>query len=528
MIDMTNNSEDELCIEKVRIISMHAPITNAVAILVSLLFFYILYVNEITVLSGVWLGLMTITAFSRIWLWHNLDNRKSSEWLIKYTYLTAVLGFFWSAIFLFAVDPSNLLLVGSLLMLYFGITSAALPTLSIHLPAYFLYTIPSTLTILFALLRFDEQIYNILSFATFVFYSMMGLFAYNSNKNTTSMIRLKIKNQSLVDDLKNEMHQRDKIVESKTEQLRLLNLALFQSEDQLRNVINGANLGYWDWNYQTGDHEVNDRWLKILGLDRSDINNNVSDWGIRIHPDDKERMEAILERSIKDHTCYSADYRMKHKKGHWVWIEGSGAVVEYDESTNQPVRLCGTHEDVSQRKELENQLEYQATHDQLTGLFNRVELWKKLEVEINRSTRYQHDLSLFLIDIDHFKKINDNFGHKTGDSVLFEFAKVLQDQVRKTDFTSRYGGEEFLVILPETSLEKAEELAERLRQRVSETKINSGSRTLQITISIGIATSPQHGIKASELFDSADMAMYQAKENGRNCIKRARALSIVN
>ena len=185
------------------------------------------------------------------------------------------------------------------------------------------------------------------------------------------MVDLKIKNQFLVSELKNEVQQRDKLVESKTEQLRLLNYALFQSEDQLSNVINGANLGYWDWNFQTGDQEVNDRWLKILGLKESDIQYNISDWEERIHPDDKDRMDAILERSIKGCSSYSADFRMRHKEGHWVWIQGSGAVVEYEEKTYEPIRLCGTHQDISHRKDMESKLEYQATHDQLTGLFNR-------------------------------------------------------------------------------------------------------------------------------------------------------------
>lgn len=516
-------------LEKARLIFMQAAISNVVAILISFLYFFVLNDRLDSIKLGIWTSALTLLAFCRLWIWHKYEtapeDANPTEWLKKYTLFSALLGFVWSYIYLLAEDPRDLILIAALLMLYFGVTVAALAVLASHLPTYFLYTVPATITLSITLLSFGEQIYFFLAFGFILFYAMMGLFAANTNKSMTEMMLLKIKNQTLVDNLKNEVLQRDQLVSEKTAELQSANTALYQSEDQLRNVINGANLGYWDWDYQSGDYEVNDRWLEMLGLTTHDLNNNIADWRERVHPDDGTELKLLINRHIKAHTSYAMDFRMKHSDGHWVWIQGSGAVVEYDDKHN-PKRLCGTHEDISRRKELEQKLEYQATHDELTGLLNRVELWRNLEAEINRAERYKRVLSVFLIDLDHFKSINDRLGHKAGDSVLRKFTEVLLKQVRKTDFATRYGGEEFVVILPETPLEEAEELAERLRIKVSQADITPDSDN--VTISIGIAAYPMHGKSSRELLEIADKAMYLAKDKGRNRTQKGQALTIIN
>ncbi len=125
--------------------------------------------------------------------------------------------------------------------------------------------------------------------------------------------------------------------------------ALQISEERLQHVIAGADLGFWDWQYQTGHHEVSDRWLEILGLERSDLRNDVTDWSERVHPDDFPQVEKVVQQAIEHRRPYRAEFRMRHKRGHWVWIEGSGYVAEWDSEGN-PVRLCGTHQEIDQRK----------------------------------------------------------------------------------------------------------------------------------------------------------------------------------
>lgn len=134
---------------------------------------------------------------------------------------------------------------------------------------------------------------------------------------------------------------------------------LVGSNNRLQHVISGANLGYWDWNCQTDQQEVNDRWLEILGLDRSDIDNHVNDCIDRMHPDDRDKMLVAAEQAFAAKQPFRAEFRLRHKQGYWVWVEGSGSVVEWD-SDGHPVRVCGVHQEIGQRKRAEDELKKSA------------------------------------------------------------------------------------------------------------------------------------------------------------------------
>lgn len=175
------------------------------------------------------------------------------------------------------------------------------------------------------------------------------------------------------------------------------------------------------------------------------------------------------------------------------------------------------------RKRIEKRLKHQATHDPLTGLYNRNELERRIADDIERATRYKHSLSIFMVDIDHFKKINDRYGHSNGDRVLRSIAVELERSLRKTDYVARFGGEEFLVVLPETPLAMAVDLGERLRQLVANHQIRLEDGSVSLTVSIGVASFPDIASDWHVLLDAADMAMYQAKRDGRNCLRTARA-----
>jgi len=158
-----------------------------------------------------------------------------------------------------------------------------------------------------------------------------------------------------------------------------------------------------------------------------------------------------------------------------------------------------------------------ATRDPLTGLFNRKALNDYLDKELQRSARYDHSLVVFVLDIDHFKEINDRYSHRSGDAVLKKLAKILLEGIRNTDFAARYGGEEFVIILPETTLPVAMSLAQRLRENVENMQIPmEDGNVMQISTSIGIAVYPAHARSAGELIHRADTAMYRAKREGRN------------
>ena len=169
-------------------------------------------------------------------------------------------------------------------------------------------------------------------------------------------------------------------------------------------------------------------------------------------------------------------------------------------------------------------LETLAQHDPLTHSLSRTEILYRVSEEINRSRRNKHSFALLEMDIDHFKNVNDQYGHHVGDEVLLNLVRHSQEAVRSIDTVGRIGGEEFLILLPETEAEGATQIAERLREHIANTANETSAPTpIRITISIGVAVfNPNEtpgmacGIALNELMNKADLAMYQAKNEGRN------------
>lgn len=172
------------------------------------------------------------------------------------------------------------------------------------------------------------------------------------------------------------------------------------------------------------------------------------------------------------------------------------------------------------QKKLTREMEYSAYHDKLTGCVNYTWIVEFLEKEIARSRRFMKEFSIVLIDIDHFKSINDTYGHLVGNDALTVFAKVIKDNLRNMDIVGRYGGEEFLVILPELGSNGSLEVIERIRRKLSEARITSRHLKEGINISLqfsaGLASFPYNANNATDLIKLADDVLYQAKQKGRD------------
>lgn len=165
---------------------------------------------------------------------------------------------------------------------------------------------------------------------------------------------------------------------------------------------------------------------------------------------------------------------------------------------------------------LQSQLSEQANRDPLTGLYNRRYLTATMERELQRCQREGRPLSLLLIDLDHFKGINDTYGHNAGDETLKALARLLDEEARASDVVCRYGGEEFLLLLPGMPQDTALQRAEECRTRLEDMALHFGEFQIRTTLSIGVATYPGHGQSAHELIHAADCALYRAKADGRN------------
>jgi diguanylate cyclase (GGDEF)-like protein/PAS domain S-box-containing protein len=177
----------------------------------------------------------------------------------------------------------------------------------------------------------------------------------------------------------------------------------------------------------------------------------------------------------------------------------------------------GVDRDITDRKNLEERLSRMATCDPLTGLYNRGELDRVLVLEAKRAARYSYPLSVMMLDIDHFKRVNDACGHQAGDKVLIKLAAILTKNIRDLDHIGRFGGEEFVLLLPGVDSEGAHVVAERIRHMIENTPISIDAETdINITISIGVASCPKNATNKDGLISAADKALYKAKESGRN------------
>ena len=430
--------------------------------------------------------------------------------------------------------------------------------------------------------------------------------------------------------------------------------AFREKEEQLRNVLHGSELGFWDWDLVTNEVQRNPRWAEMLGYTYGELQNTTKQWTEFIFPDDREKAWQSINDVLKGNSpAHKGEYRMIHKDGSIRWILDQANVIKRN-ANGKPTRMSGTHTDITirkqsevdtsensmllkiildnlfayvalldtngvvqevnkapleragyrredvigqyfydapwwnyddairtqlitainaakqgkssrydvavkmgndlvpidfliapvrdssgqiigllptavditERKHLEEELNRQAHLDYLTGLQNRRSFMEQSEVELSRTQRYDNTMSILMLDIDLFKQINDAYGHQAGDQVLRTLAKIFQLELRNVDIVGRLGGEEFGIVLPETGLEKAAQVAERLREIISTTKV-SLPMGLQIhfTVSIGITTLVDRNMNIDMLLNESDKAMYRSKKSGRNNVCKYESLT---
>jgi len=226
----------------------------------------------------------------------------------------------------------------------------------------------------------------------------------------------------------------------------------------------------------------------------------------------KEKKDLIEGLNAGADAFLSKPLNMAELKAHIQVIE---RILHLEEQlATQIIEVKDAHKKL---KDALNKIEEIANTDELTAISNRRNIMDCLDKELERALRYGTKLSILIIDIDHFKRVNDNYGHLCGDIVLKKFALIIQDTIRNCDHFGRYGGEEFIGIFPETPIEEPIHMAERIREKISNTQfiINNESK-LKITISIGVAVYSGSKENSYTILSRADKALYRAKESGRN------------
>ncbi len=312
-------------------------------------------------------------------------------------------------------------------------------------------------------------------------------------------------------------------------QLHAAERRLAENEERWRLALEAVGDGAWDWDPGSGRMIFSEGWRRMLGAMAEPIAPHESEWWDRIHPDDAARVAFDIDRLLRaEKSPLSSEHRLRLADGGYGWFLARGAVL-YHGPDGWPTRVIGTHADISERKRMEEALARQAdelrllaTTDALTGLWNRRRFLEQADEELARARRYGRPLSLVMIDIDFFKRVNDSFGHDGGDAVLRWFSDCLRRCLRKTDFLGRLGGEEFSALLPETDADGAVLVAETLREAVAaQPAMLPDGRTIPVTASFGVSQTTESGRdKVSDVLCRADEALYAAKHGGRNRVCR--------
>ena len=236
---------------------------------------------------------------------------------------------------------------------------------------------------------------------------------------------------------------------------------------------------------------------------------------MEIHPDDRERVKEIFHRTIATGVGERAEFRFVLKDGSIRYMESDGRAIR--DADGKVSKVVVVSRDITELKRLEADLREMAATDTLTGLHNRRHFLGQLEQELARVRRIKaHCAAVLMLDVDYFKKVNDSFGHSTGDDALRHLATLIQNELRKADTAGRIGGEEFALILPGADLCAAELFSERLRQKIADTPMTLETGSIPLTISIGVTQIKISDANADVALARADRALYHSKECGRN------------
>lgn len=292
--------------------------------------------------------------------------------------------------------------------------------------------------------------------------------------------------------------------------------SLREKEERFSLVIRANNDGIWDWNLKTNEVYYSTRWKQMLGYRDDELGRDINEWMNRVHQGDRELLQKRLMEHIRgSDPHFECEHRIQQASGTYLWVLGRGLALR--DSQGNAYRVAGSLSDIHSRKLADESLAYNAVHDSLTGLPNRILFLDRLQNRLERTKRNPASLfAVMFIDLDRFKVVNDSLGHAFGDQLLVTTGWRLQHCLRPDDTVSRLSGDEFAILLDTVrNVDEASLVAERIRaQLVTTTLLGVVERSP--TASIGIVIFNQNYSAAEDLLRDSDLAMYYAKKNGGN------------
>lgn len=325
-----------------------------------------------------------------------------------------------------------------------------------------------------------------------------------------------------------EFNQSANIVKHVGLQLETALQNLSENEQRYNLALDQAGAALWDWDIKNNYYYFSPLFKKLLGLTEEEITDLSTTYTSRIHPDDVKDLEKEVTALRQGKQNFlSIHIRMKHKDGRWIWIESRGGVIL--DKNGEAVRLIGTNTDITetiqkmhQNRVLQENLSKKETtltkltkvsqKDALTKAYNRYYFETEIRNQIRKAQEGKEPVSIAMVDLDFFKNVNDQFGHDVGDLQLKKVVALIKKYIRKTDVIIRYGGEEFLVVMFNTTQSQSKRVCEKVRTIIDETIFE---QTNHQTISCGI-TEIHSDESLETAIKRADQGLYQAKKSGRN------------
>ncbi|OHC67642.1 MAG: hypothetical protein A2045_10370 [Rhodocyclales bacterium GWA2_65_20] len=320
--------------------------------------------------------------------------------------------------------------------------------------------------------------------------------------------------------LEEQVRRRTEDLEAALRENEKVTRALRESEAKFRGVVSQSLVGIAI--IENGKFSyTNPRFDEIFGYSAEEVS-RLGPLDVTIEDDQSLVAEQLRRRLSGEVERVDYVFRGRRKDGSVVDIEIHSSAMEIGGA----LAIISLAMDITERvraerevQALQEQLREQSTHDVLTGLYNRRYLDETLGRGLLLAQRHGHAVSVIMGDLDHFKSINDRYGHLAGDEALRVFGELMKRHARGSDIYCRYGGEEFLLVLPGMEEQAARERAEQLRREIAARPVTFGATTFAVTASFGVASFPRHGRSDDELIAAADKALYAAKEGGRNQVR---------
>ena len=280
----------------------------------------------------------------------------------------------------------------------------------------------------------------------------------------------------------------------------------------LQEVLTAGRLGYWKIALSTGDVYWSDVAYEIFGVDRVTFSPRHEAFLSMVHPEDRDRVAESLH-AFRATGRHDITYRIRHPGGSTRWLHENAE----NTSPDDPDIFIGTVRDITEHKKLEEKLRKQAITDDLTGLYNRRYFMRRLRQAFAHYRRSAQGAVVLLLDIDHFKGVNDTYGHAMGDQVLKDLCDVFRARLRQTDVAGRLGGEEFAVLLFDTSVGDAAGVAEEIRAALASMTFGTETgETFQVSVTCGVAGFAEDDETEDAILQRADDSLYLGKHQGRN------------